>query len=280
MKRIFGNKVILVIILVVLLALGTLVVSAFSGGRSTPGEDAAGSILSPVQQAFGGLFDWLGSIYGYMYDYDSLKAENESLRRRIAEMEAASRESIQANEENARLRKLLELREKRRDFVLESADIVARDPSNWSSAFTIAKGSVHGIEPFACVITEEGFLVGYISEVGANWAIVTTLADTDMECGAYIFRTGEAAVAEGDFSLMREGLLKLTFLPRGSDIFDGDLVLTSGSGGIFPKDLVIGKVREVRTEVTGISSYAILTPEVDLDRLTQIFIVKSFDIAE
>lgn len=280
MRFLLRHKGLLLALIAVLIALTLAVVTALTGGYASPVSNFLGSVTKPFQTGITKLSDSIASIYGYMYEYDALKAENEALKNQIAEMEEAARLSEASNEENERLRKLLGLMERRRDLDVESATITARDVSNWASTFTISRGSSMGIEPGSGVMNEEGFLVGVVIEVGANWATVTTLIDTDMEAGAFISRTGQPAVAEGHFDLMRQGALRLSYLPKEADVKNGDLVLTSGIGGKFPRDLVIGYITDVHTDETGISAYAVVQPAVELDKLTQVFVIKSFEISE
>ena len=181
-------------------------------------------------------------------------------------------------EENERLRKLLNLREQRRDFALEAAYITEHTVTNWTSSLTLNKGTTHGVAVNDCVIDETGALVGVISEVGYNWCTVMTIVDTDMSLGAEVFRTKDLGLAGGDFSLMAEQRLRLDYLPAGCQLLGGDLVETSGLGGYFPSGLVIGTVEEVQKDDSGTTSYAILAPAVDFDELTEVFIIKSFDI--
>ena len=219
-------------------------------------------------------------MYSYTYEYDALKAENEKLKLQIAEMEEAIRQAQYNETENKRLRDLLALSQQRREFEFESATIVSRSSSNWSATITLSKGSANGVETDDCVVTETGVLVGMVVEVGTNWATVITTIDPDAEMGALIFRTSQAAIAEGDFELMGTGKLKLTYLPEDSQLLSGDLIVTSGRGGILPSGLIIGTVDEIRTDVSGLTNYAVITPSVDTGSLTQVFIIKSFDIVE
>ena len=195
-------------------------------------------------------------------------------------MEDAIRQAEADSAENARLRELLNLREQRRDITsdLEAALITEHAVSNWTSTLTLNKGSQHGVEAGDCVIDETGAIVGVISEVGLNWSRVLTLADTDTSLGAQVFRTGELGLAQGDFSLMEQGRLRLDYLPADCRLLSGDLVVTSGLGGFYPSGLVIGSVEEVRLDDSGAASYAILAPKVNFDQLAEVFIIKSFDI--
>jgi rod shape-determining protein MreC len=104
--------------------------------------------------------------------------------------------------------------------------------------------------------------------------------DTSSQLGARVFRTGEATVAQGDLALMNEGLLRLSYLEGESSLMNGDLILTSGLGGYYPSDLVIGAVREIRTDDTGLTKYAILTPQVEMEELRQVFVITDFQIVD
>lgn len=274
------KRVIIIVSCAVLFAFGLAVLSAFLGGAANPVANVLGVVVSPFQSGIAAISGWGSSISGYISDYEGLSEENRQLRTRISEMEAEARGAEEALDENVRLRKLLKLSEKRRDFEMEAVRIAAWDSSNWTSAFTISKGENFGIKEKNPVITEEGQFVGYVSKVGYNWATVTTIIDTEAEFGVYLFRTKETAVCEGDFSLMKQGALKLVYLPRGTALQNGDAVLTSGIGGIVPPDLVVGSIKTVGTEDTGISVFAEITPSAELDSLTQVFVIKAFDVTE
>ena len=172
------------------------------------------------------------------------------------------------------------LRQQRRDFVFESAKVVGEGSSNWSSTLTLSKGTNFDISVGDCVVNEEGFLVGVVTEAGLNWSTVTTLVDTSSQLGALVFRTGEITVAQGDLSLMNLGLLRLSYLEGESSLMNGDLIVTSGLGGYYPSGLVIGSVQEIRTDDTGLTKYAILAPQVDLESLQQVFVITDFQIVE
>ena len=161
-----------------------------------------------------------------------------------------------------------------------AAMVTARSTSNWESTLTIGKGSAAGIAVDDCVVDEYWNLVGVVAEVGENWATVRTLVDSDTEMGGQLARTGGAAILEGDFALMGEGRLKLTYLPENSELIAGDLVTTSGRGGVYPAGLVAGHVEEVRTDASGMTRYAVIAPETDLDGLQQVFVITDFTVNE
>ena len=254
--------------------------AAARDGRIGFVQNVAGILKSPIQKVLSSAVNWFDSMYGYIYDYDSLLAENESLRSQLADAQKSARDGIEASEENSRLRKLLELREKHTDYVMESCKVVLWSSSNWSSAFTISKGASSGIEMGDPVITEYGAVVGQITELGTNWATVSTLIDVDMSVGAFVGATGNSGMVVGEYSFMRDKTAKLTYLADGAQIFVGDDVLTSGSGGAFPAGLMIGTLTAVQTEAGGQIEYGIVEPQANLDSLVQVFVIKDFTVVE
>ena len=267
-----------VIVLAVALLVG--VGNAARDGQIGLVHNTTGVLTAPMQKVLSSTVNLFNSIYGYLYKYDSLMAENESLRAQLADAQKSARDGIEASEENVRLREALYLRQKHTDYILESAKVVLWSSSNWSSSFTISKGATSGIELNDPVITEYGALVGQVTELGATWATVSTLIDVDMSVGAYVGSNGSSGMVVGEYALMKEKTAKLTFLADGAQIFAGDEVLTSGSGGAFPAGLVIGTLTSVQQEAGGQIEYGVVTPQCELDALVQVFIIKDFQVIE
>ena len=267
-------------ILIVVVALIALSITNALGGRAGFLKNSDGALKAPVQKAATALLDWIEGIYGYLYEYDRLVEENNALRAENAELREANRDYSELKAENERLRELFDWAQKRTDLVLESAKIVAWDASNYTSAFTIGKGSKSGIELGDCVVTEYGALVGQVIELGSDWATIRTIIDVDMDVGALVGEDNYAGVITGEFSLMKQGLTRVTYLASGANIFQRDEVLTSGKGGSFPAGLLIGEVSTVMTESGGQVTYGIVTPACDVSRLSQVFIIKDFEIVE
>lgn len=249
-------------------------------GKISFTHNVAGIASSPLKKVMSSAVNIFDTVYGYLYKYDSLVAENESLRAQLADAQKSAREGIEASEENERLRELLNLRNKYEDFTLESTKVVLWSSSNWASAFTISKGSSSGIELGDAVITEYGALVGQVTELGSTWATVSTVIDVDMSVGGFIGESGTSGMIVGDYSMMKNGTAKVTYLADGAQIFVGDEVLTSGSGGAFPQGLVIGVVTAVQTEAGGQIEFGIVEPQCELDSLVQVFVVKDFEVVE
>ena len=243
-------------------------------------QNVSGTMKAPVQRMVSSVAEWLEGIYGYLYEYDQLIAENERLRAELTEAQEQARNGQAAVEENEKLRTLLEFKEKHSDMTLESAKVIAWTTSNWAHSFTISKGTNADIAVGDCVITEYGVMVGQVTEVGKTWATVATVIDLNMNIGALVSENGASGLLVGDFAMMQEGCVKLSYLADGAQVFTGDTVMTSGSGGAFPQGLVIGTVSAVKTEAGGQIAYGEVKPGCDLNALVQVFVVKDFEVVE
>ncbi len=275
-----GLRVGAAVIIVVLVA---VLVSTLRGGRAGLVRDASGGVSGPVARAASAAVGWMEGIYGYIYKYDQLEAENASLRAELAESRQNAISAAEYAEENARLRELLGFAQKHEDFTFESAKITEWSASNWSSSFTISKGEDNAGNPIGvgdCVVTEYGALVGQIIEVGSTWSTVRTVIDSSIDVGALVGEAGSVGMCVGDFSLMQDGCLKLTYLSENAQLVEGEAVLTSGKGTFIPQGLIIGYIRSVLSEASGQTLYGVVEPACDLASLSQVFVITDFDIRE
>ncbi len=280
MKQFFRQNGILVLVIAVLLAAIIGMFSMQFGGIANPLANVLGVVTTPIQSGVSTFARWVEGIYGYSYRNEQLEEENANLRQQLADMESKAMENEQASQENERLRELLELREKRRELKVESATVVSRSSTNWASTLTISKGSLQGVKAGDCVIDQAGALVGVVTEVGFNWSTLITVIDADIELGGVILRTESAAIIEGDFALMEQGKVKLSYLPENTQQLAGDLVLTSGMGGTYPSGFVVGTIESIQIDPSGLTRYAVVVPRVSLDDLIEVFVIKEFDIVE
>ena len=260
----------------------TLSILSYFASTSSFLHNAAGIVTTPFRVVSESVYQWVADKQHYYQQYNSLQRENEILRQQIAELQSNAMQADRDREENELLRELIGLREQRRDFVFESAMILEHSNSNWTRTITLNRGTMHGVSVNCMVVSSNsaGYLIGVVTEVGLNWCTVQLIIDTDTELGALIFRTGDVVIAEGDFSLMREGKLKVSYLPSDISLLSGDYIVTSGLGGYYPSNIIIGTVERVETNNDGLAQYAILNPMVNFDSLTEVFIIKSFDIVE
>lgn len=255
-----------------------LAAMSYLSTTSAPLVNVVNTAAAPFRSAYTAVAAWFNDKQNYYRDTTALLEENAALRKRIAKLEADLRQAEDDSKENEVLRDALELRKQRRELELESAVVTERSMTNWTSSLTLNKGTSLGVEAGDCVIDACGNLVGVVSRAGTNWSTVLTLVDTDTSLGAQVFRTKDLGIAQGDFSLMGENRLRLEYLPADRPPLAGDVVVTSGLGGYYPSGLVIGSVEEVQVDDSGAASYAILAPAADFDALTEVFVIKSFEI--
>ena len=267
---------------VIALALIVALATALLGGKAGLIANMSGAVSSPVGQAASSAIEWIEGIYGYIYEYDQLLAENNSLRAQLAQAQQAAIDAAEVEEENSRLRELLGFAQRHTDYVLEPAKITEWSSSNWESTFRISKGSSNSNNPIEvgdCVITEYGALVGQVIELGDSWCTVRTVIDSAIDVGALVGEAGAVGMCVGDFALMQEGMLRLTYLSENAQLVEGEAVLSSGRGSI-PQGLIIGYINLVLSEGNGQTIYGVVEPACDLGNLSQVFIITDFTIQE
>ena len=279
MRDVFEKKWVAILLASILLCLVMVIWSALSPSHASPVSNLVNILMTPIQDGVSWVTNGAKSVVEHYTKYEELEAENQELRKELADMRGALRDADQAVLENEQLRAAHGMKTKNSSYEMESAEIIERSNDTWSRSFTIDKGTLSGVQIDNCVVTVDG-LVGYVSEVGTNWAMVTSIVDPSSQLSAIASRTREVATAEGSFELMGQNVLKLTYLDKETKIVQGDTVETSGYGGIFPKGLIIGSVGEVKLETHGASKYAIITPAVDLKKITRVLVIKSFEITE
>ncbi len=279
MKRFFEKNGILVLFIATVIAITLCIVNFFSTNAS-PFTNLINTVLAPVRAGYTAVENWAEDWRDRFSSVDAYKEEISQLKRELAEKDKLLRQAEKDSEENRLLREVLNLRPQQEDYVYELAAVIEQGASNWESALTLNRGEKHGVEPGDSVMTETGFLVGVVSEVGSSWCKVLTVLDTEFTIGAKVFRTEEVCVAEGNFRLMPEGKLTARYLDPNSSITVGDLVVTSGLGEYYPPGLVIGAVESLKMDDSGLSLTATLTPKAELSELRQVLIVKDFTVVD
>ena len=269
-----GSRFVVGVVIVILLCILSALYSGVTG-KPSPVTRLVSFVTTPVQRLASGVTGALGKGFGYFTEFDDLKAENEELKKQIRDMEQTVRDAELAIEENNQLRAAAGQPQRTRELTTMNAEVIARNPGDWAMTLSLDKGSSHGVEVGDLVTTVDG-MVGYVSEVYSNTCEVTTVIDVEMQCGALITRTRETAIAEGNYDLMVEGNLRLSYLTEDSSVVIGDTVETSGRGGLFPKGVMIGTVESVLPEENGISYYAVIKPFVNVDTVSSVSIVTDF----
>ena len=233
-------------------------------------ENIFNVLVMPVQNGFTYLKNKISGNDSYFADMDTLKQENEELKQKNSELEQSLRELEIIKAENETLKEYVNLKDKYADYNTIPADVINRDISNYSSTVVINVGTDDGIKEGMTVIADSG-LVGHIVTVTSNTAKVQTIVDTASAVTSTISTTDDTIVVQG--TLDDKTALKATFIPTDAVVLQGDSVETSGIGGIYPKGIHIGTIREVVNTNNITDRYAIVDTAVDFTKLNTVLVI-------
>ena len=275
MKQIFTKRVRNVLIAAVAL---TVVLSIAAGtlGFNLPNV-AVKTLLQPLRSGAQALTSQAEGIYSYLFRYEALEERVKALEAENAQLREEVRAAAALTREVDRLNAALGLKSQREDFKLLDAYIISWDSGDWSKGCIINRGALSGVEVNQCVITANGEVVGLVTEVGPNYAVIKTVLDSSLEISATIAASGYNGMVQGGYATGEEGCLRMNYLPSDSVICNHDQVVTAGST-LYPRDLVLGSVIDAGFDETGVAKFAILEPAADFGSLEQIFVLTSYGV--
>ena len=274
MRYLFTKKVKIVLIVAVLLTAGLAVAANLLG--TTVGDVVVQTVLAPLRAGASALTVQAEKIYDYIFKYEQLAAENAALREELAQIQEDTRDAASIKRENDRLYELLELKKEHEDYEIVDAYIISWDSNDWSYAFTVNRGTNSGIRTGMCAITESGAVVGVVSEVGSNYAVITSVLDASLDISAIIASSGSPGIVRGAYGTGQLGMLRMDYLPSAAVVRNNDQVVTAGST-VYPRNLILGNIVDWDINDNGMAKYAILKPAADFDSLEQVFIITNFD---
>lgn len=222
-----------------LLAIGLIVASRT--GVLAPLENVLATPLNAAAGAFQQVALRLSLGLGDLADFQSLQQRNAELEEALARLQAEVVDLREINNDYGRLAQLLDYTTNAQNQEFVTADVIAVDQTSALRSIAINRGTRDGIAIGMPVVTPQG-LVGRIIEVGANASRVLLITDLS----SYVSARLQTTRAEGTVNGQVSGNLLMTFIPLGEEVREGDIVLTSGLGGNFPPDLVIGQVTSAR----------------------------------
>ena len=274
MRHFVDRRLRLLLLLAVLLAVGLTIADSLTE-KSLAGT-LVQSALAPVRSAANGLTRQAEKLYGYMFRYEALEAENKKLKEELANMQDNARRADVVSRENDRLRVLTELKAANESYEMVDAYVISWNANEWSSSFTINKGTASGVETGMCAVTANGEVVGLVTEAGSNYAVVKSILDASIEISAVISASGYNGVVRGAYNTGLAGMLRMEYVSSAAVIRNNDQVMTSGST-VYPRGLVLGNIVDAGFDDTGIAKYAIVKPSADIEKLEQVFIITAFD---
>ena len=256
------------------LVLGTVVAACLvlltiqTRGRSTAAADVVALVTTPVQSALARVNRAAVGTWSMYLDWKNVRAENRRLREENQQLRVAALQVSETATENQRLRRLLSMQE-RLPLETVGAEIIAREWGGWVRSLTVNRGRNDNIVRLTAVIAPEG-LIGRVIEVRSGVSIIQVLTDPASTVGAHVVRTRTAGIVEGD----PRGTMRLKYMAReGGGIQVGDLVVTSGAGGVFPRGIPVGRVRAIDDRGSALFHYATLTPVVDFARVDEVLLL-------
>lgn len=273
MRQLFNTKLKIIIIVAVLLTAALSVMAGLTN-HSIP-ELLVQGIVAPFRAAGTSLTKTAERYYSYMFRYEALEAENEALKKQVAELQDTARKADATERENTRLRNTMKLLESHDTYEEVDAYIIGWSSTDWSNTLTINRGTSSGIAENMVAITDNGEVVGLVSQVGPNFAVVKTVLDSTLEISATIATSGYNGMVSGGYIEGNDKYLQMDYLPSSAIIRNKDQVVTSGST-LYPRGLILGSVVDAGFKETGVAKYAVLKPAAEISSLEQIFIVTNF----
>lgn len=234
---------------------------------------------APVQSLLARASGSVQEFFVYAGNMKDFQRQNEELAIRNLELQKENRSVEDYKKENERLRRLLAIREEMKDYETTAARVIGYEPNNWYDTIVINKGENNGIKVQDVVISDSG-VIGQISEAGTNWARISTVINASHAVGVRISRTGDIGVLEGDSRLMKENKCRLDYIGKDVSVVVGDILETSGIGGIFPPGLTVGKVTDIKMDSTGRLTEAVVEPTTNLEQLHEVLVITKWETAE
>lgn len=276
MKDFFQSRKFKVIICIFALVFGFMIYAAVEGGNVIFPQSIIETVTRPFASAAVSISDWVESTLDTFFNAKKYKEENIMLREQLNEMYGQIRDKKKTDDENERLREMLDIEKKHPDYEWSApCSVIARSANDIYGGFTIDKGSADGIELNDPVFTSIG-LVGVISELSENYSVVTTILSNDVTVGAVSAENDAVGIIENDVEYSINGLCLMSYINKNSTIRVGEPVVTSG-GAVFPADLMIGTVKEIYGDSNGLTLHAVIEPAENVFSVTDVFVITSFE---
>jgi rod shape-determining protein MreC len=256
-----------ILLAVLLVSLLLLTVQTRGGGTGRAGELVTIAV-TPIQSLLVRVHRGALNLWANYIDWKSVRRDNAALREENEQLRVQSMQAGETREENARLRRLLVLRD-RLPLATVAGEVIGREAGGWVRSLTVNRGRGDGIAQQTPVIVPDG-LVGRVVQVHRGAAVIQLLNDPASTVGAVIQRTRTAGLVEGDAG----GTVRFKFMARdGASVAPGDLVVTSGLGTLFPKGLPVGRVVKIEDKGSALFHFAVLAPAVDFSRVEEVLLV-------
>ena len=261
------------ILLFVAVSVFCVVFFAARGRFSVPfSSRAATTVLAPFEEAV----SWVGGQFRFVtttvWDVVTVHDQNKMLRNEVVQLREQNLKAEEYAAENVRLRALLGYKQTASQFDLVMGRVIGREAATWTRMIVIDRGTKDGVQSDMAVVTHQG-LVGTVVEAGPNSSKVELILDPRSSVGTLVQRPESrvAGIVEGDTS--EPMVPRMINIPRNADVVEGDVIVTSGFGGIYPKGIIVGRVNRLENDGGGLLKYAVLEPAVDFQKLEDVAVI-------
>ena len=276
MNRFFKSTTFRVLLAVAVLLLCATALATVTSKATSPLTNALSFLTSPLQEATSFIYSKFDGVTGGFISSKSYQERISQLEQQVADYQKQLVDYEKTKKQLSSYEEFLDVREKNPDFTWVYSTVIGRDSADLFGSFTINKGSLDGIKVNDAVIYSE-YLVGVVTEVNPTSAVVRSISDPSVNVAAYEIRTGELGYVSSSYDTAVNGGCRLSGLDKSTGISKGGIVCTSGTGGIFPKDLIIGTVSAVEQSSTDLTSYATLNLAVDSKDIHDCFVITAFE---
>lgn len=238
-------------------------------------SSAVNSLVAPLTQVLNKITIDANQTISSSKTPSEYESEIEELKKEIRKLRTALIDYYDVKKENTQYLKFYDFKSQNKSLQFKSSSIIARDPNDLFGSFTLDKGASSGISINDPVITENG-LVGRVSSVSSNSCKVSTILSPDFKAGIIDVRTNDSGVIVGNVKIADQNLSAMMYLSAQNSVQIDDIVVTSGLGGVYPKNMPVGKIRELKHDDYDSSLYAIIEPFDDIKNIMDVFIVTDF----
>ena len=261
------------------IAVFLVAIMAYAGanGRLTAAPQEILSVaVAPFQRAAAAVSNGVSSLWEKYTNIDAILEENEKLTTENAELRGQMVDYDKLKAENEAYKALTNIQEQHPEMSYVSSFVIGRDPLDSFYGFTLDKGSLDGVEANDAITSDEGYLLGVVTEVDLTSCKVMTILHPSFNAAGVVSRTRDNGIITGSADYAADGLCILSNLSRGTLTKANDQVITTGLGGVFPPDVLVGVVQKVEPEVSGKSSVAVIRPGADPRTVKHVFIITNY----
>ncbi len=276
MNNFFKSTTFKVLLGVAIVLICATVLATVVSTSTSPITNGISVLTSPLQNAASYFSSKLDGFSGAFVSSKSYQDKIAELEGQIADYQAQLVDYEKTKKQLESYEEFLDVREKNPDYTWVYSTVIGRDSADMFGSFTINKGSNDGIKVNDAVIYSE-YLIGVVTEVTATSSVVRSIFDPSVNIAAYEIRTGELGYVSSTYEMSVNGTCRLSGLDTNTTVSKGGIVCSSGTGGIFPKDLIIGTITEVSQSETDLSAYAMVEPAINSKDIHDCFVITAFE---